>query len=236
MSCERATRWGRRGQTIICTTLGLLLAAPPLVILTNLLVFKQATPFIYRSVAEVPARAVAIVPGNTVNHGRPGRTLTERLQGALALYRAGKVHTILVSGNRIEEAGYDEPGVMHDWLVGHGVRQGDIVDDPAGYRTLDTMQRAARVFTIKSAIVCSQGPHLPRSIYLARHAGIDAVGLTSNPHDPDHVLYAPHETLGSALAFVETAVGRGPSVQGPAQPIGGDTRTTALLRPPPGAF
>jgi len=49
VSCERATRWGRRGQTIICTTLGLLLAAPPLVILTNLLVFKQATPFTPRT-------------------------------------------------------------------------------------------------------------------------------------------------------------------------------------------
>lgn len=218
----------RRAQTIICAFLGLLLATPPVVILTNVLVYRQAAPFIYKSIAEVPARAITIVPGTTVQHGVPAKTLTERLQSALGLYRAGKTQTILVSGKRDER--YDEPSAMRAWLIGHGVRASDVVEDPAGYRTLDTMQRAARVFKVKSAIVCSQGVHLPRTVFLARHAGIDAVGLVSNPRDPAHILYAPHETLGSAVAFVETTVGRGPSVLGPAQPIEGDTRTTALLR------
>jgi SanA protein len=228
VSCEKAAPVRRREQTVICAILALLLATPPTVILTNILIFREAAPFIHGSPARVPARPITIVPGTTVQNGRPSAGLTERLEGALTLYRAGKTQTILVSGNR--QPGYDEPGAMRAWLLGRGVRPSDVVEDPAGYRTLDTMQRAARVFKVRSAIVCSQGVHLPRTVYLARQAGIDAVGLVVDPNQPAHILYAPHETLGSAVAFVESTIGRGPSVLSPAHPIEGDTRTTALLR------
>lgn len=217
----------RHSQRLICSFLGLLVATPAVVIATNLCVFHQAQPFMYETLDAVPARAVAIVPGTTVKGLVPGRTLTERLRRARDLYRSGKVRVILVSGNR--EEGYDEIAAMHTWLVQNGVRDLDIVDDPAGFRTLDTMERAVRVFKVKGAIVCSQGVHLPRALYLAHSAGIDAVGLIANPGGPTHILYAPHETLGSAVAFIEAALGRGPQVLGPPHPIEGDQRTTALL-------
>ncbi|MEA2697045.1 MAG: SanA protein [Myxococcales bacterium] len=214
---------------MICGVLGVLVATPAVVVLANLVVFRQAKPFIYQSVDAVPARAITIVPGNMVINGVPVDMLAQRLNAALMLYRMGKTQVILVSGNRQAEDGYDEVAAMHRWLVQRGVSDAAIVDDPAGFRTLDTMERAARIFKVKSAIVCSQGVHLPRSVYLARHAGIDAVGLVTNPGQPAHMLYMPHETLGSAVAFVETSLGRGPEVLGPAQPIESDTRTTASL-------
>jgi len=210
--------------------LGVLVATPAVEVITNVMVFWQATPFIYQTFDAVPARAITIVPGNTVTNGVPEGPLAQRLNAALTLYRMGKTQIILVSGNRQEKNGYDEVTAMHRWLVQRGVSDAAIVDDPAGFRTLDTMERAARIFKVKSAIVCSQGVHPPRSVFLARHAGIDAVGLVTNPGQVSHVLSTPHETLGSAVAFVETSVGRGPEVLGPAQPIGSDTRTTASLR------
>jgi SanA protein len=213
-------------EALICAVLGLLLLVPPAVVAANLHVFRGAAPFIYDSVDKVPARAVAIVPGNTAKNGIPGRTLAERLTAALMLYRAGKTPIILVSGSHFDN--YDETAAMHRWLLQHGVSEGAIVDDAEGFRTLDTMERAARIFKVKGAIICSQGVHLPRAVFLARHAGIDAVGLVSNPRGLAHVLYSPHETMASALALVETTLGRGPAVLGPAQPIAGDTRTTAL--------
>jgi SanA protein len=202
-------------------------ATPAVVIATNLRVFHQARRSMYETPASVPARAVAIVPGTTVKGVIPGRTLTERLRAARDLYRLGKIQVILVSGNRQE--GYDEIAAMHTWLVGNGVRDSDVIDDPAGFRTLDTMERAARVFKVTGAIICSQGVHLPRALYLARNAGIDAVGLVTNPGAPSHIFYAPHETLGSAVAFVESTLGRGAQILGPPRPIEGDQRTTAWL-------
>ena len=35
----------------------------------------------------------------------------------------------------------------------------------------------AAALGVRSALVVSQGYHLPRALYLARHAGIDAVGV-----------------------------------------------------------
>lgn len=119
---------------------------------------------------------------------------------------------------------------MFRWLVDNGVRKADIAVDPAGYRTLDTMQRAVRVFGVKEAIVCSQGVHLARAVFLARSAGIDAVGFIADPRRSVHVMAVPHETLGSALAVLDVVVGRGPRVRGPLQPMA-ELGTTIALNP-----
>jgi SanA protein len=198
---------------------------PVLVIGANLWIASSARPYLYTAAHELPAKPVVIVPGTLVEHGIPHKVLVERLAAALTLYKAGKAGRILVSGNR-RDAHYDEVAVMHRWLTRRGVPEADILDDPAGYRTLDTMQRAARVFGVTSAIVCSQGANLPRAVYLARHAGIDAVGLVVDPKRRKHVLSIPHETMGSALAMVDTAIGRRARVLTAPQ----DMRTTAALR------
>jgi SanA protein len=182
---------------------------------------------VYRVLADVPARAVAIVPGAQVwPAGEPSTILRDRLQAALELYRAGKVQRILVSGDHARVA-YDEVNVMRRWLVDHGVPDEAIFMDHAGLRTNDTMQRAARVFGVSGAIVCTQDFHLPRSLYLARHAGIDAVGFVADRQvypqaGADHA----REVLATALAFVDVVLGRGPRYLGPKVPIDGDARAT----------
>jgi vancomycin permeability regulator SanA len=44
------------------------------------------------------------------------------------------------------------------------------------------MAEAARM-GVRSALIATQPYHLPRSIYLARHAGIDAVGVPARNGD-----------------------------------------------------
>jgi vancomycin permeability regulator SanA len=61
-------------------------------------------------------------------------------------------------------------------LEARGVSPASIVLDPGGHRTAATMAGSAAL-GVRSALVVSQGYHLPRALYFARHAGIDAVGV-----------------------------------------------------------
>lgn len=168
--------------------------------------------YTYNAIDEVPFREVAVVPGVRAIDGRPVPKLAERLQVALALYRAHKVRAVLVSGIESLTSG-DEVTVMRRWLEGHGVVPADIVSDPVGYRTLDTMQRAVSVLHIDSAIICTQGMYMSRALFLARGAGIDAVGLIAPTKSPRRELGMRTEALKTALAFVDTYVlHRGPLV------------------------
>ena len=65
---------------------------------------------------------------------------------------------------------------MAAWLEARGVKPADVIVDPGGHRTAATMADAAAL-GVRSALVVTQGYHLPRSLYLARRAGIDAVGV-----------------------------------------------------------
>ena len=129
---------------------------------------------IHAELATVPAHEVVIVPGARVDpDGTPSWLLARRLDGALALYRAGKVRKVLVSGDH-GQAAYDETNAMRRYLLARDVPDGDIFMDHAGLRTRDTMERAFRVFGVRDAVICTQGLHAARTAFLARQAGIDA--------------------------------------------------------------
>jgi SanA protein len=107
--------------------------------------------------------------------------LADRVQGAVNLWRAGKVQRILVSGDH-HTWSYDEPDTMRRALQAAGVPGRDVFTDHAGFDTWDSMVRARKVFGVHSAIVVTQGFHMPRALYLASQAGLDAQGLTTDLH------------------------------------------------------
>ena len=102
-------------------------------------------------------------------NGKPFVHLEARLQAALALYRAGQVKAILVSGN--DTAASPEVTAMRTWLREHGVPERDIIADAGGSRTRDTMNRAAGLYDVRDAIVCTQDVAAARSVYLATPGG-----------------------------------------------------------------
>jgi SanA protein len=133
-------------------------------------------------VAEVPAAEVAIVPGALVQpDGRMSAMLADRVRQAARLWHAGKVAKILVSGDHHAWA-YDEPDTMRKVLVEHGVPPRDVFEDHAGFDTWATMVRARSIFNVKDAVVVTNGFHMPRALFLAEEAGIDATGLTADLH------------------------------------------------------
>lgn len=169
---RRPHRWVRAAAVVTLTGIAgfaLVTAA------ANMLVWRLAAPFLHQTAIEVIS-PIAIVPGASVHRdGSPSPQLEDRLSAALDLIRSGRVERILVSGAR--HGAYDEAGPMRRWLTQRGIRASYVVDDHAGFRTLDTMERAAHVYAVKQAVVCTQSFHLPRAVFLARRAGIDAIGL-----------------------------------------------------------
>ncbi len=202
-----------------------------LLLLPNLWVHVATSDLIYGHPGDVPARSAAIVPGASV---RPDGTLSvaleARLHAGYALYRAGRVNKILVSGIG-DQRYYDEVRPMAAWLDARGVPAEDIFLDPHGRRTLDTMERAARVYLIEGAVVCTQRYHLPRSLFLAQRAGLDAVGLVAGRTQRrvagrDQV----REFFARIRAFLDAHVLDTPAaVLGEPIPIDGDGRVTRDL-------
>lgn len=192
--------------------------------LPNALVARAARGQAYASPAAVPVRTVAIVPGAAVFDGRPLRSLTERLQTALALYRNGRVRAILVSGHNTGAA--PEVAVMKSWLVARGVPPGAIWSDGAGSRTRQTMLNAAGFFGVTDAIVCTQDLYLARALFLAHHAGINAVGVGVPTRLAESPRGAGTEVLKTTLAVVESYLRRGPIEDGSA----GRERAALALR------
>jgi SanA protein len=158
----------------------------------------------YSAVADLPARPVAIVPGAAVYRGEPLGSLTDRLQAALFLLKEGHVEAILISGKNTPEQ--PEVTVMHEWLLRHGVPDGRLLVDDQGTRTWNTMANARSVFGVKEAIVCTQALYLPRTLYIARSIGIDAVGAALSTPVP----MTPHaiglEAAKTTLAFIQANV------------------------------
>ncbi|MES1208185.1 MAG: ElyC/SanA/YdcF family protein [Pseudomonadota bacterium] len=214
---QRPQRWLRRLAAIAAGGLAMFALG---VLAANVGIRRVTRPFIHTLPTSPTSRAshapqgprvdliaaVAIVPGASVRRdGTPSPQLEERLATALTLIRGGQVQRVLVSGAR--NGAYDEAGPMRHWLTQQGVRAARVLEDHAGFRTLDTMQRAARVYGVRDAIVCTQAFHLPRAVFLARRAGIDAEGLAAGGDGAGHSTSdAVREALASLVAVIDSYV------------------------------
>jgi vancomycin permeability regulator SanA len=171
---------------------------------TNVWVRARASGHAYRALDAVPARAIAIVPGAPTSRRQVKATLEGRMRGALALYRSGRARAILVSG--VDTVSDPETSAMRRWLEDRGVPARDIVSDARGTRTRETMYRAMSVFAVDRAIVCTEGLHMPRTLFLAERNGIDAVGFELSSPLSSHPRFVLVEALKTTLAFVEETV------------------------------
>jgi vancomycin permeability regulator SanA len=156
--------------------------------------------------SQTPPRPYAMVLGSHVfPTGRPSRELAARLETGRQLYRAGLARRIIVSG--LAEPGYDEPDAMAAWLERRGVAPGDVVIDRGGYRTAASMADAVAA-GVQSLLVVSQRYHLPRALYLARHAGLQAIGVPAPDVEralPDRIYAFVRETTARAEIILEVA-------------------------------
>ncbi|HEY5814714.1 MAG TPA: ElyC/SanA/YdcF family protein [Solirubrobacterales bacterium] len=187
-------------------------------------------------VTDVPRAEVAIVPGALVKpDGEMSQMLADRVWRASALWHAGKVDKILVSGDHHTWA-YDEPDTMRKALVADGVDPRDVFEDHAGSDTWATMVRARGIFEIRDAVVVTQGFHMSRALFLADAAEIDATGLTADLHEWGYQgrKSKAREVLSRLKAIADVTLDT-PAMAGPKIPISTtDGRESWGPPPPPG--
>jgi SanA protein len=200
-----------------------LLASTGAILVADRICQRAAKDHVFRSVDSVPGKDVALVLGTskTLRSGKPNLHFKHRMDAAAALYRAGKVQHLLVSGdNHIKS--YDEPTDMRDALVAAGVPANAITCDYAGFRTLDSVMRAQSVFGLTNFLIVTEEFHCPRAVWIARRHGLEAVAFAAPdvPMASWSVRVKAREYLARVLCAADLyLLNRSPKFPGPPEPI-----------------
>jgi SanA protein len=162
------------------TALGGLAVCALSMIGATLLVNKTAKNRTYSDIGLIPHGHVGLVLGcvQGLPDGRPNRFYANRIAAAVALYRAGKIDYLLVSGESHSD-GYDEARDMKASLIAAGIPPDAIYSDSSGYRTLDSIVRAKKIFGQNEFTVISQKFHNQRAIFIALHNGMAPIGFNA---------------------------------------------------------
>lgn len=209
-------RWKKLGFTALVIVLsgGLFLWG------ANHAVLSSAEGKIYTDASTAPVEDVALVLGTSpkLKSGNKNMYFERRMDAAAALYDAGKVRKILVSGDN-SRANYDEPTAMMKALMERGIPEGDIVRDYAGFHTLDSIVRAHRVFGVERCTIVTDDFHLPRALYIAKHEGLECVGFQTEPLAQTYSS-GPREVASRALMWVDLHIlNKQPKFLGPKESI-----------------
>ena len=181
--------FSRRTLKIACL---LLLVAGATILIADRVMVNASKQLTWSDVNAVPARNVGLLLG-----ARPGnRYFTRRIDTAAALYHAGKVKWLLVSGDNGRK-NYDEASGMQQALITKGVPAKVIFCDYAGFSTLD-------------------------SVVLAKQYGIDAIGFNAPDLNMKHGFYTQlREKLARVSAVIDAKIlHRQPKYLGPSVMIG----------------
>jgi SanA protein len=184
-------------------------------------------------VSDLRKADAALVLGALVNpDGSMSAMLQDRVDRAVELWRSGKVESIIVSGDHGQWT-YDEPTAMRLALQRAGVPDRKIFTDHAGFDTWASVVRARKVFEARSVVLVTQEFHLPRALYLANAAGLEAQGLVADRQGYGRQIV--RSRLREAIARVK-AVGSATFdaavLLGPRHPVSGDGRSTWGPRAP----
>ena len=135
---------------------------------------------LYSSVNNTPHNKTGLLLGTSkyLKHGLLNYYYQYRIDAAVALFQAGKIDFILISGDN-SKAHYNEPETMQADLIARGIPREKIFLDYAGFRTLDSILRCREVFGENKITVISQPFHNQRALFIANRKGIEAIGFNA---------------------------------------------------------
>ena len=176
---------------------------------------------LYQDIEALPAQETALVLG-TSKYIR--RTLNPyyqyRIDAAIELYKKNKVSHFLLSGDNAHRS-YNEPWTMKRDLLRAGIPEESITLDYAGFRTLDSVQRAKEVFDAHSLTIVTQQFHCQRAVFIANHLDMNTVCLVvPSPSGWANTKIRIREVLARTKAMLDLYVFHvQPKFPGPKEPI-----------------
>ena len=156
------SRWLKRGVGVVIALMALFLVG------SNAWLWSAGWGRLAATTDEIPAGAVMVLLGTdefvkgTQEHSG---TFRPRIAAAAELARSGRVKLIVTSGTDVHAR------VMAERLRTAGVTC-PIVEDPYGWRTLDSVQRVKAYYPGDQIVFVSQGWHCVRALWLADRAGL----------------------------------------------------------------
>ncbi|WP_082671334.1 SanA/YdcF family protein [Vibrio sp. MEBiC08052] len=167
---------------------------------------------------------VAVVLGTSKYLGRIlNAYYTHRIEAAIQLYRSRKVTHFLLSGDNAHRS-YNEPWTMKRDLMKAGIPEQDIALDYAGFRTLDSIVRAKKIFDTNHFLIITQRFHCERALFIANYHEIDAAcfAVPGPAHGTDLKIRF-REIFARARAILDLfIIDAKPKFLGPKEPIFSD--------------
>ncbi|MEY5042392.1 MAG: hypothetical protein RLZZ414_1956 [Bacteroidota bacterium] len=152
-----------------------------LIVCIDFWVSKDVENQLYNDIQSMPYNRVGLLLGTSkfAKGGKQNLFYKYRINAAVALFKAGKIDFILVSGDNSDET-YNEPKQMRKDLIKQGVPSNKIVLDYAGFRTLDSVVRCKKVFGVNEVTIISQQFHNERALFLANRRNINAIAFNAH--------------------------------------------------------
>ena len=174
---------------------------------------------IFTNIDELPHRAYALVLGTSryIIGGKPNSYYEYRLAAAKELIDHQKVNYLLLSGdNRTVQ--YNEPRAMFRDLQKMGVSEAAMFRDFAGFRTLDSIIRADKIFQVQAFTIVSQKFHCERALLIAKAHDIDAICFVAKQPEL-HLSTRIREVFARIKAVLDLILGVEPYFLGEPEPL-----------------
>lgn len=160
------------------------------------------------------ADAALVLGARVYEDGTPSRFLRERIEVGVALYEAGEVDLLIMSGDGDDSSGFGEPTIMREYAQSMGVPAEAIVEDPLGLDTYSSCERARDVYDASSVIVATQEFHMARAVWLCAEMGLEAQGRFPGIRLTNSTIIGNiREVPATAKAVLDHVTGRDASVE-----------------------
>lgn len=188
------------------------LTAISLLVVCDRIVANAGEGRIYDDINSIPHNKVAVVLGTSPrrNAKESNKYFDYRIEAAAALFKAGKVDNIVVSGDN-RHPSYNEPKEMRKALINAGVPANRIYVDNAGLRTLDSVVRMKTIFGQSRFTIVSQKFQNERAVCLAMSNDIDAIAFCAEDVSAEGGLKVRlREYPARVKMFIDLYLGTGP--------------------------